>query len=255
MRELVQVTDELLDIKQAARVLQVSEVSLRRWTDAGRLPCMRVGGRRERRFRRGDLERFLEHQHGGGGEDHEDSGSSGYVELEDLRLRYGTHLCAFYESDVGRLKLGLPFLASGLRAGDTCFLVAAPETVAAIRAALLAAEADGVNPESLSELIVHHGTREPAEMDEYFLKAFLRETSRGKKCRVLGDMASFLIAGADTTALLAFEARYNQSLARQFPVLSLCQYDTRLFSAAGVIGALKCHEDTLKFPLSRFLGV
>src|SRR2546430_9013310 len=51
---------ELLDIKQAAALLQVSEASLRRWTNAGRLACFRVGGRRERRFRRADLMAFLE---------------------------------------------------------------------------------------------------------------------------------------------------------------------------------------------------
>ena len=47
--------DELLDIEQAARFLNVSETSLRRWTNAGRLACLRVGRRQERRFRRVDL--------------------------------------------------------------------------------------------------------------------------------------------------------------------------------------------------------
>ena len=51
---------ELLDIAQAAALLRVSEASLRRWTNAGRLPCRRIGGRRERRFRRADLMAFLE---------------------------------------------------------------------------------------------------------------------------------------------------------------------------------------------------
>lgn len=57
--------DELLDIKQAARFLKVSETSLRRWTNSGRLPCLRVGRRRERRFRRADLLAFLEDPSGG----------------------------------------------------------------------------------------------------------------------------------------------------------------------------------------------
>lgn len=39
---------ELLDIAQAAALLRVGEASLRRWTNAGRLPCRRIGGRRER---------------------------------------------------------------------------------------------------------------------------------------------------------------------------------------------------------------
>jgi len=44
--------NELLDIGQAAAFLNVSEASLRRWTNSGRLVCLRVGQRRERRFRR-----------------------------------------------------------------------------------------------------------------------------------------------------------------------------------------------------------
>ena len=54
--------EELLDIKQAARFLKVSETSLRRWTNSGRLACLRVGRRRERRFRRRDLLAFVEEQ-------------------------------------------------------------------------------------------------------------------------------------------------------------------------------------------------
>src|ERR1041384_2514363 len=50
---------ELLDIREAAEFLRVSETSLRRWTNAGRLPCLRIGGRRERRFRRADLLAFV----------------------------------------------------------------------------------------------------------------------------------------------------------------------------------------------------
>jgi excisionase family DNA binding protein len=53
-------TDELLDIEQAAKFLNVSETSLRRGTNAGRLACLRVGRRRERRFRRADLLAFME---------------------------------------------------------------------------------------------------------------------------------------------------------------------------------------------------
>ena len=53
---------ELLNIKQAAQYLNVSEISIRRWTDAGKLACLRVGGRRERRFEHQELVNFLEQQ-------------------------------------------------------------------------------------------------------------------------------------------------------------------------------------------------
>ena len=52
-------TAELLDIREAAAFLRVSATSLRRWTNAGQLPCLRIGGRHERRFRRADLLAFM----------------------------------------------------------------------------------------------------------------------------------------------------------------------------------------------------
>jgi len=49
----------LLDVREAARFLRVSETSIRRWTDSGKLKCYRVGEARHRRFTREDLFDFL----------------------------------------------------------------------------------------------------------------------------------------------------------------------------------------------------
>jgi excisionase family DNA binding protein len=43
-------------IGAAARSLEVSEATLRKWADLGRVPCRRIG--RLRVFRRADLERI-----------------------------------------------------------------------------------------------------------------------------------------------------------------------------------------------------
>src|SRR6516162_8837830 len=48
-----------LTITEAAEFLQVSETSLRRWTNSGKLRCFRVGGRSERRFLKEDLLAFM----------------------------------------------------------------------------------------------------------------------------------------------------------------------------------------------------
>src|SRR5713226_3734668 len=48
-----------LTISEAAEVLHVSEISLRRWTNSGKLRCFRVGGRNERRFLMDDLLAFM----------------------------------------------------------------------------------------------------------------------------------------------------------------------------------------------------
>src|SRR2546425_9689546 len=98
---------ELLDIAQAAAFLHVSPMSLRRWTNSGRLPCFRVGGRRERRFRRADLLAFLER--------------SG----EPIRAPQGPgHLCGLYTSMAARERWAAAFLAAGLEAGAISFLAA-----------------------------------------------------------------------------------------------------------------------------------
>jgi excisionase family DNA binding protein len=51
--------ERLFDIKDAAEFLNVSEMTIRRWTNSGKLKCYRVGGKRERRFHKSDLEELL----------------------------------------------------------------------------------------------------------------------------------------------------------------------------------------------------
>jgi hypothetical protein len=48
--------DCLPDIKDADRFLNVSVLSIHRWTHSRKLTCFRVGGKRERRFCITDLE-------------------------------------------------------------------------------------------------------------------------------------------------------------------------------------------------------
>src|SRR3982074_2152102 len=97
-------TNDLLDIGEAARFLNVSETSLRRWTNAGALPCLRVGRRRERRFRRADLLAFMEHQplRANHGESRPADGPSPRGVEDAITLTQGSHLCGFYDSDLGR---------------------------------------------------------------------------------------------------------------------------------------------------------
>jgi excisionase family DNA binding protein len=49
----------LLTITEASAFLNVSKATIRRWTDDGRLACLRLGARNERRFLQGDLDRLI----------------------------------------------------------------------------------------------------------------------------------------------------------------------------------------------------
>jgi transcriptional repressor of dcmA and dcmR len=100
------------------------------------------------------------------------------------------------------------------------------------------------------------GMSSGAEIYDFLEESFLNASKHGiHKLRVLGDMAWFLHKGMGIDELHEFETRYNAGLGHRFPVVSLCQYDVREFSGAAVLGALKCHEDTFRYPLTRFLGI
>src|SRR2546426_11898083 len=104
--------EQLLNIKQAAELLNVSEISLRRWTNEGRLACRRVGGRRERRFRRQDLLDFLENL---------DRRVDDAVLVGGVPVSLGGHLCGLFDSDLGRFRLALPLPPAWVRRGSYLF--------------------------------------------------------------------------------------------------------------------------------------
>ena len=54
------VPQRLLTLKEVSDMLRVHPNSIRRWSDAGLLPAVRLGERGDRRFRVRDVERFLE---------------------------------------------------------------------------------------------------------------------------------------------------------------------------------------------------
>jgi excisionase family DNA binding protein len=51
--------ERLLTLGEAARFLSVSKISLRRWTARNELACVRMGRRKDRRFRLNDLADFV----------------------------------------------------------------------------------------------------------------------------------------------------------------------------------------------------
>lgn len=57
--QMKQVAVELLTTAQAARLLNVHPNTVRNWADSALLPSYRIGPRRDRRFRRVDVESLL----------------------------------------------------------------------------------------------------------------------------------------------------------------------------------------------------
>jgi excisionase family DNA binding protein len=245
---------ELLDIAGAAELLGVSETSLRRWTNSGRLPCLRVGQRRERRFLRGDLLAFLEQQPSRNRIHAEIPANPTSLFQRPSTLTHGSHLCGLYASDLGRITLAVPFLADGLNEGSVCLVVGPERTRKQIlrhlrdRRPSLHADIDG---EKLIQSDYHAAFRNQLR---YFRALIAKRAAEGAPSfRVWGDLLQ-MRSRASEAKVVEYEAAYDQMIARNFPVVTLCAYDVRKFSGVEVLNALKGHRDTFRYPLERALA-
>ncbi len=253
--------ENLLTLKQAASMLNVSEMSLRRWTNAGTLACVRVGTHRSRRFRREDLVRFIEEQEARSTvQKQSDKLNSNvraqtHILLEGISIDYGSHLCSLYDDAIGRQKLTIPLLADGLRKGDTCFLVATPSVQKELLDELASINCDVKSAINSGLLLVTDGEANMDEMLKFLRKQFTQATSSGSNSmRLVGDMSWALEKGWEPSEIFAYEHAYNSTLGHQYPIVSLCLYDVSDFNGKGVLSALRCHEDTFNYPLNRFFG-
>jgi excisionase family DNA binding protein len=242
--------DELLDIKQAAAFLSVSETSLRRWTNEGLLRCLRIGRRRERRFRRSDLLAFMEVQPARGTRGSSAAGDSAAASVGATGR--GGHVCMLYSTTAGRTRLAVSFLAAGLSEGDQCYLISDPAMCEQIVGGLrrdhpelrAAIDEGGV-------ALSGYATSVEAQL-AFYAAEFASATKHGRRSlRVIGD-AGYLASNVTFAELLEYEAKYDR-LARQFDVTTACQYDVRRFTGGEVLAALRGHRDTLSRPAEALL--
>jgi transcriptional repressor of dcmA and dcmR len=251
-------SEEFLNIKQAARYLNVSETSLRRWTNSSRMACVRVGGKRERRFRRADLLAFVE--------EHPAAGAAGAVRshpagdrhtvIAGIPLPHGSHLCGLYASDRGRMQQAARFLADGLRPGSVCYLAAAPD----VRDHILAHLKEGcpslqANIDAGRLVLSEYAASADAQYD-YWETNFVAATHGGAHSLcVVGDvMGGRLAQGQKVDAAVEYEVGYDRLLAQRFPVVTLCQYDVRRFAGLDILKLLGCHQDTFRYPIAHPLS-
>lgn len=251
-------TEPLLDIAQAAALLQVSEASLRRWTNLGLLACLRVGRKRERRFRRADLLAFLEEEPRAARRDvaGADASRAQRAVIGGIPVPLGGHLCSFYDSDETRIRQAVAFLADGFGADRVAFLVAEPDVRAAILARL-----EAVRPTLQADIesgrlrLARYASSMESQL-EFWETGFLAAIGAGARAiRVVGDASSAALTMAvDAAGLLDYEREFDQQVARRFPVVTLCQYDARRLSGLDAVKQLRLHSDTFAYSAERVLG-
>ena len=251
-------TDEtdLLDIAEAARFLSVSETSLRRWTNSGALQCLRVGRRRERRFRRADLLAFTEQQpsrvaHA----DTQPAPASTVRPPEDtITATRGGHLCALYDSELGRATLAVRFILEGLHEGSMVYVVASARATSHLLRYLEKKRPSLQQDLAAGKLVFGDYETTPRAQIKDFEEHLNEAASAGTQSfRVFGDVWQMRKKGS-AQRFADYEAAYDQFIVRRYPVVTVCAYDARRFSGVEVLEALKVHRDTFRYPLERALA-
>jgi excisionase family DNA binding protein len=236
--------ERLLTTREAATFLKVSEASIRRWTDSGLLPARRVGRRRARRLREEDLRVFMEAGPSQGANGADPSPPSTIV-IQDVVVTLGSHLAAFYTSDAGRLRIGLPFLRDGIRAHQTVVLRALPDIREHYFAALGTEGVDATDAMRSGLLVLFPEIPGPAAEQVARFEQLLTDAARNRPgpIRILAEV----LADVQTLGSLAEHMVVEQqvdAIFKRFPVVTICAYDARAFDAVTAIEALKSHSDT-----------
>ena len=246
----VQVSDSLLNTREAAQLLRVSEASIRRWSDSGLLPARRVGRRRERRFDRSELESFL-----GEGSGQRSTVPASVLGLSGVSIPLRGHYAPIYSTDGGGMRLTVPFLADGLRAGQPCFLAAAGEVLGRYTNALADEGVDFEKATHGGQLVVVSWSGASAadaiaNWEQLFAKALAASASM---LRVAGEMACERHMFTSEAEMMAYEEAYDR-MARRFPLVTLCAYDARQFGGETILRMLKAHPDMFQQHLGLFLS-
>ncbi|MCL7489567.1 MAG: MEDS domain-containing protein [Desulfobulbaceae bacterium] len=224
--------EKLLTIKEAAAFLNVSEMSLRRWTNADKLPCFRIGGNKERRFTQQDLIHFL----------HQTAPEMRPLGIGEHRVAASAHIAHFYRTMDECLADGISYLSKGLARGEKIVVVSTGTRLPRLLGGLEDLGFPVTRLISDGVIATDTGRERPAEQIRFMADALL-DHDWTKGCRLLGDMAWALERQWSLADLTALENYTNSSLAHRNR-LFLCQYDLEQFKASAAMMAIETHSLT-----------
>ncbi|GAC1347796.1 MAG: hypothetical protein NVSMB27_14010 [Ktedonobacteraceae bacterium] len=248
-----------LTIAEAAEFLHVSEISLRRWTNSGKLRCFRVGGRNERRFLMDDLLAFMP--------------STGSQPALSKRRAAETqaildsesqqwHICLFFLNPDEQWQLLRPYILEYLHAnlpvlyiqdgGPPYRLLELLGTEGLPFEDLIARGLLRILPPAQTYLL--GGSFDIQRMLSFVEAAILESLeARYKRILITGEMTWSLEVGLNAEQLKTYEMLLN-SIVEKYPAATLiCQYDLKRFDGPGVLDALLTHP-SIQLPLGRVPG-
>lgn len=246
-------TTGLLTIDEAARYLGLSKTTLRRWTRLGTLPCVRIGARRERRFRRGDLDRVLA----------PDLAADASAMLpasrqsdplaaigEAAERGVPRHVSLHFHDRDELWRLFRPYVLEHVRRGQPFLYVHEEQSRADVLARL---RAEGFDPDRLSadgllrllvpsEAYLRSGSFAPERMIDFMEAAILDRRAAGHETMLISGEMTWCLSGAPgVEGMIDYESRLNELLARYPRVTIVCHYDMHRLSGAIMLGALCSH--------------
>lgn len=233
-----------LTITAAAEFLQVSETSLRRWTNNGSLRCFRVGGRKERRFLKEDLLAFMQKF------DLELDNLAPESETYSDTLSVERHICMFFANYEEQWQMMHPYLLENLRAGVPVLYIQDSTPPERLKELL---RAEGFPVEDLisrgllkilppEEAYLLTGRFDAQRMLAFIESAILGAIAAGHD-RVLltGEMTWSLPDTPGAESMMQYEALLNPLVDKYPGVTIVCQYDLKRFDGPSVLEALLTH--------------
>lgn len=227
--------ERLLNIKEAAEYLNVSEMTVRRWTNKGLLNCYRVGNRRARRFRIQDLMACLEVNPANPASVMVALGIDGVTVPADAHL---THLSSGENED---LEIAAAYILQGLRGQEAVYVVVPGDKADPLMNALHRKDPTILGSITAGRLHFSQGMDSP-ELQRTYL-ADLASRSNGR-FRVFGDMTWTREKRWRTEDLYRLEASMHQAEDIEGG-LFLCQYALDRFTGKEIMMALETHSHNL----------
>ena len=173
---------------------------------------------------------------------------------EPITVTHGGHLCGLYASDLGRATLAVRFVLDGLQEGSMVYVVAAERSTKQILRYLKEKRPSVQGDISGGKLLFSDYKKGPrAQIRDFETQLDKAVTAGTQSFRVFGDTWE-MRKKSSVDSFAGYEAAYDQFIVRRYPVVTICAYDVRRFSGVDVLGALKAHRDTFRYPLEMALA-
>jgi MEDS: MEthanogen/methylotroph, DcmR Sensory domain len=168
--------------------------------------------------------------------------------IRELQLAPGDHVCAFYRGPDDRDGVLMPYLRTGMNAGDKCIcIVDSSATADQVRSLQPAADTGAqqldVHVPETSYLAGGGFSRE--DMLAFWMDHLNAAADDGYPfSRLVGEMTWALRPAPGVENLVLYEAELNR-VAPKYPTVVLCLYDLDRFTGEVIVSIVKTHPKVL----------